>query len=144
MQPEQPRQATHRLQNAHATHATLPATANEIAVTKLPATAALPAVAIEPATAVLATVAADPATAALATVAADPATAVLATVAVDPTTALLVAVASESTRPRSPLIDLATAFILRQVRLAVLSPASITKSARETPSVHHVGMPAKR
>jgi hypothetical protein len=45
---------------------------------------------------------------------------VLATVATDPTTAVLAAVASESTRPLSPLTDLTTAFILRQVRPAVL------------------------
>jgi hypothetical protein len=120
VQPTQPRHATQRLQKAHAIHAMLPATASDIAVTILPATAALPAVAIDPATAVLATVAADPATPALATVAADPATAVLATVATDPTTAVLAAVASESTRPLSPLTDLTTAFILRQVRPAVL------------------------
>ena len=96
------------MQKAHAIHAMLPATASDTAVTILPATAALPAVAIDPATAVLATVAADPATA------------VLATVATDPTTAVLAAVASESTRPLSPLTDLTTAFILRQVRPAVL------------------------
>ncbi|BBX04351.1 hypothetical protein [Mycolicibacterium moriokaense] len=48
VQPTQPRQATHFLQNAHATQAMLPATASDIAVTTLSATAALPAVAIGP------------------------------------------------------------------------------------------------
>jgi hypothetical protein len=102
VQPAQPRHATHRLHNAQATHATLPATAKDIAVTILPATAALPAVAIDPATPALAAVAADPATPALAAVAADPATAVLAMVAAEPATALLAAVATDPTTATLP------------------------------------------
>jgi hypothetical protein len=95
----------HFVQNAHATHAMLPATARDIAVPILPATAALPAVAIEPATAVLATVAAELTTPALATVAADPATAVLATVAAEPATAELAVV---DTDPATALLTVAT------------------------------------
>jgi len=117
----------HLLQNAHARQATLPATANDIAVTILPATAALPAVAIEPATAVLATVATELTTPALATVAAEPATAVLATVATEPATAELDSVATdpatalvEWTRLPSMPPDLTTAFILREAGAVVL------------------------
>jgi hypothetical protein len=122
----------HFLQNAHATHAMLPATASDIAVPILPATAALPAVAIEPATAVLATVAAelttpalarvaaDPATAVLATVAAEPATAELAAVAPDPATAVLAVANSESTTLPSMSRDLTTELILGQGRSIVL------------------------
>lgn len=108
MQPTQPRHAIQRLQNPHAIHATLPATASDIAVTILPATAALPAVAIDPATPALATVATDPATALLATVAAEPTTAELDTVATDPATAVEVVAASGAPQSGSALRFLAT------------------------------------
>jgi hypothetical protein len=120
-----------RLQNAHATQAMLPATANDIAVTILPATAALPAVAIEPATPALATVAAEPATAMLATVAAEPATATLATVDTDPATAVLVA--PESARPASAPRDLTMVTILRQASPVYVGYPLDERNLRHTP-----------